>query len=349
MKLKKKKFKAAVLFKLRTKLKIVDLEIPKFLDYGQILVKVAYSGICGSQIGEIEGIKGKDKYLPHCLGHEGSGIVYAVGPGVTKVKKGDRVVMHWKPSEGIDAKPIKYKMNGKTINSGKITTFNEYAVLSENRITKIRDIKINLRDAALLGCTLTTAIGFLNNDIKLKSGESILIWGAGPIGLALTKFSKYLLANPISVVDLSDKKLKEAKSMGADRCFKFKSKKSFKDIYKKNKDSDVVIDTTGNVNVIEKSYEMINNIGRLGLVGVPHYKKKISINPLAINLGKKFIGCHGGTDNPQIDIPNYIQLILKKKIRVNDLIEKVIKLKDINKYISKIKNNQTSKKILIKF
>ena len=345
----KKKFKAAVLFKQKSKLKIVELDFPKFLDYGQVLVKIIYSGICGSQIGEIDGVKGKDKFLPHCLGHEGSGKVFAIGPGVKKVKKGDKVVLHWKPSNGIDAKPARYNMGKKIINSGKITTFSEYSVVSENRITKINKIKINLRDAALLGCTLTTAIGFLNYDIKLKKGESILIWGAGSIGLALTKFSKYLSARPISVVDLSHKKLEEAKKMGADRCFKFKSNRSFKEIYNKNKNSDVVIDTTGNVGIIEKSYDIISSIGRLGLVGVPHHKKKISINPLAINLGKKLVGCHGGIKKPHVDIPNYAKLIRDRKIRVGDLIEKVIKLRQLNEYIYKIKNNKTTKKILIKF
>ena len=67
---------------------------------GQVLVKVECSGICGSQIGEISGAKGEDKYLPHLMGHEGCGYVLDVGEGVTKVKVGDKIILHWKKVKG---------------------------------------------------------------------------------------------------------------------------------------------------------------------------------------------------------------------------------------------------------
>ena len=88
--------KAAVLFKQKKPLKILRLNMPSVLQRGQLLVKIFYSGICGSQIGEIDGVKGNDKYLPHLLGHEGSGKIIKVGPGVQKFKKGDEVILHWK-------------------------------------------------------------------------------------------------------------------------------------------------------------------------------------------------------------------------------------------------------------
>ena len=82
-----------------------------------------YSGICGSQIGEIDGAKGPDKYLPHLLGHEGGGIVLKLGPGVTKVKQGDHVVMHWMKGAGIEGPTAKYAWRNKTVNAGWVTTF----------------------------------------------------------------------------------------------------------------------------------------------------------------------------------------------------------------------------------
>ena len=84
-------FKAAVLYELNKSLVIEELEKPMILNYGQVLVKVLASSICGAQIGEITGAKGEDKYLPHLLGHEGCGIVEYVGDGVTQVKKDDKV------------------------------------------------------------------------------------------------------------------------------------------------------------------------------------------------------------------------------------------------------------------
>ena len=82
-----------------------------------MLVKINYSGICGSQLGEIDGAKGPDNYLPHLLGHEGSGEVLSIGPGVKYVSAGDKVVLHWRKSQGIEASPPSYKWNNKTIRS----------------------------------------------------------------------------------------------------------------------------------------------------------------------------------------------------------------------------------------
>ena len=101
----------------------------KKLDVGQVLVKVEYSGICGSQIGEIDGVKGEDKFLPHLLGHEGSGCVVEIGAGVRKVSKNDKVVLHWKRGSGIESNTPSYISDIGEINAGWVTTFNQYAVV----------------------------------------------------------------------------------------------------------------------------------------------------------------------------------------------------------------------------
>ena len=86
--------KAAILVASERPLIIDDIALSDHLEYGQVLVDVHYSGICGAQINEIDAAKGPDKFLPHLLGHEGSGIVQEIGPGVTTVKKNDHVVLH---------------------------------------------------------------------------------------------------------------------------------------------------------------------------------------------------------------------------------------------------------------
>ena len=100
--------KSAILVESKKPLIITDIDLPKSLNYGQVLVKVCYSGICGAQINEIDAVKGPDKYLPHLLGHEGSGIVEKTGEGVTTVKKGDHVVLHWRKSQGLQSQTPKY-------------------------------------------------------------------------------------------------------------------------------------------------------------------------------------------------------------------------------------------------
>ena len=104
-----KTMKAAILVEQRKPLVIDEISLPQALDVGQVLVKVHYSGICGSQLGEIDGAKGEDKFLPHLLGHEASATVMETGPGVKHVKAGDDVVLHWRKGLGIEGAPPAYR------------------------------------------------------------------------------------------------------------------------------------------------------------------------------------------------------------------------------------------------
>src|SRR6267154_5592743 len=122
---------AAVLVELGKPLELADLEIP-VLKPGQALVEVSYSGVCHTQVGEARGYRGEDKFLPHCLGHEGSGIVRGLSPGVTKVKEGDRAILSWIKGSGGDVPGTVYHWDGRSVNSGAITTFSRYSVISEN-------------------------------------------------------------------------------------------------------------------------------------------------------------------------------------------------------------------------
>ena len=107
--------KAAILVESKKPLIVDNVQLPSNLEFGQVLVKVIYSGICGAQINEIDAVKGPDKFLPHLLGHEGSGIVEGVGKGVTRVKIGDKVVLHWRPSQGVQSTTASYIWNGKKL------------------------------------------------------------------------------------------------------------------------------------------------------------------------------------------------------------------------------------------
>src|SRR5690349_17936896 len=148
---------AAILVEQRKPLLVDEVELPT-LGYGQVLVQVKVSRICGSQLGEIDGVKGPDKYLPHLLGHEGGGIVLEVGPEVSHVKPGDHVVLHWRPGAGLQGAGAKYRLGSRAINAGNITTFQNLTVVSENRLTRIpKDVDFEI--AALLADTLTTGFG----------------------------------------------------------------------------------------------------------------------------------------------------------------------------------------------
>ena len=120
-----KKAKAAVLAKSREPLIVDEIDLPEALGVGQVLVKILYTTICGAQLNEIAAAKGPDKFLPHLLGHEASATVLEIGPGVSNVKPGDTVVLHWRPSLGIQCTPPSYRWRGEKLNAGWVTTFNE--------------------------------------------------------------------------------------------------------------------------------------------------------------------------------------------------------------------------------
>ena len=98
---------AAILVETGKPLCLVDLEIPA-LKAGQVVVEVSMSGVCHTQVLESRGYRGNDRYLPHCLGHEGSGVVRETGPGVKKVSADDRVILSWMKGTGADVNTTTY-------------------------------------------------------------------------------------------------------------------------------------------------------------------------------------------------------------------------------------------------
>src|SRR5262245_61113528 len=129
--------KAAILAESRKPLLIDEITLPDRLEHAQVLVRVHTSGICGAQINEIDAVKGPDRFLPHLLGHEALATVIENGPGVTSCARDDMVIMHWRPGKGMQSQTPAYAWNGRKLNAGWVTTFNDYAVVSENRVTPV--------------------------------------------------------------------------------------------------------------------------------------------------------------------------------------------------------------------
>ena len=349
-KINKINMKAAVLDKLNAPLKILKVDLPEYLDFGQVLVKIHYSGICGSQIGEINGVKGPDKYLPHLLGHEGSGTVIETGKGVKFIKNGEKVILHWRKSQGIDSKTPVYYYKGKKINAGFVTTFNEYAIVSENRLTKLNH-SFDLIKAPLLGCSLTTGFGVVENNANIRVSESVVIYGSGSLGLSMVIAASVAGAYPIIAIDCYKNKLILAKKLGASHIIQSNNYKIILSKIKKilNKDElNTFIDNTGNPKIIELGYNLIDKKGKLILVGVPNKKDKIKIHTLPMHFGKKIIGSEGGDSKPEIDIPRIIKLIKNKKIKLDNIISKIYTLDNINKAIKDVKTGKIDGKCIIK-
>jgi S-(hydroxymethyl)glutathione dehydrogenase/alcohol dehydrogenase len=340
--------KAAILVEQKKPLIVDEVQLPNILEIGQVLVKVHFSGICGSQLGEIDGTKGEDKFLPHLLGHEASGTVIEIGPGVRHVRPGDVVVLHWRKGLGIEGTTPNYLWNGKKLNAGWIATFNEYAIVAENRLTTI-PAESDLEIAALFGCAVTTGFGVIENNAKVRIGESVVVFGAGGVGLNIVQAASLVGAYPIIAVDLYDNRLALAKEMGATHLINSSQIDAEVGIAKvvKKLGVDVFIDNTGQPKIIELGYQITKSQGRVILVGVPKKGNEIQLYSLPLHFGKKISGSHGGESIPQDDIPRYHNMYLAKRISLNNLITEIFSLEEINVAIDRMRSGETSGRCLI--
>ena len=207
------KTQAALLVQTGSPLVVAEIEIPA-LKPGQVLVEITYSGACGTQVMEWRGDKGEDKWVPHCLGHEGTGVVLETGSAVTKVKPDDKVVLSWIKGSGIEAGGAVYEWDGKKVNAGGVTTFQRHAVVSENRLTLLPS-HLPMDVAVLLGCAAPTGMGAVYNVLKVQPGDAIAVFGTGGIGLNALMAASLAGAMPVIGIDPNPTRRAFAKLYGA--------------------------------------------------------------------------------------------------------------------------------------
>jgi len=334
----------AVLVKFGQPLELVDVTLPSDLQPGQVLVAVKRSSICGAQLGEIMGAKGRDPYLPHMLGHEGGGVVEKVGPGVCKIKPGDRVVMHWRKGSGIEASPAYYRTSSELfdgIGGGPVHTFCKKAVVSENRLTQI-DKNIPFEIAALMGCAVTTGFGIICNEAQLRIGQRVTIIGCGGVGLSAILGAKLAGASIVYAIDINKDALVMASRMGAVVAH-------YDDLtFKMCGDSDIVIECTGVPDVINTALNLTASGGKLILVGQPHHICDVTFTRMRKHYnGKTILDSQGGLTNPDVDIPRYLRLWRTGKLPLMGLITKYFPLEDVNRAIESIRSGVAGKHMLV--
>jgi 2-desacetyl-2-hydroxyethyl bacteriochlorophyllide A dehydrogenase len=329
--------KAVILEKLDSDLTVGEIELTP-LQYGQVLVKNLVSGLCGAQLQEISGLKGNANFLPHLMGHEGCGIVQEVGVGVNTVKVGDKVVMHWRKGDGIEAPFPSYIYNGNKMSSGKVTTLSEYSIVSENRITTVPDDTPE-ELCALLGCGLTTALGVITNEADVKFGESVLIIGSGGVGINLIQGAKLASAYPIYAVDVIEEKRDLCLAIGATEFINSTTTSI-------DRKFDIIIDTTGIPNVLSNAIELLSGKGRLILVGQPKPGQDVNIpnaNKLFEGSGKVIRATQGGMTSPTDDIPRYINLHKSGLLDISKIITHRFDIDDINEAFKLLRSGKAGR------
>lgn len=340
--------KAAILRDLNQPLSIEEITFNK-LQKGQVLIKLAYSGVCHSQLMEVRGKRGEDKWLPHLLGHEGTGIVQDIGEGVTKVKIGDKVILGWIKGEGINAQPASYECcSNHTINSGNVTTFNEFSVVSENRVTLLPEgVPMDL--GVLFGCAIPTGAGIILNEVKPKKDSSIAIFGLGGIGLSALMATTLFECKNIIAIDIEDDKLNLAKEFGAAHIINSKKENPLIKIMEltNNQGVDYSVECSGIAKVIEDAFSILKTNGGLCVFAShPQNGDKISLDPFDLICGKQIKGSWGGASIPDKDIPKIAQLYLDGKLPLEKLINKRYSLDEINEALNDLENRKVTRPLI---
>jgi Zn-dependent alcohol dehydrogenase len=234
--------------------------------------------------------------------------VQEIGEGVTKVRPGDKVVLHWRKGSGIESDFPVYEYQGKKMSSGKITTFSEYSIVSENRMTVVPPETDN-DFCALLGCGLSTALG-VTKDIQIQ--DRVLVIGTGGLGSCIAKTSK---GNTKTV------------GVGDELPSGF---------------FDFIIDTSGNKERIETSLPLLDDGGTFIMVGQPNTDITIkNINHLfGQEKGKTIKAVQGGGFDPDTDIPNSLH------INIDGLVSHRCKLENINEMLDLMRTGK-AKRIMI--
>jgi Zn-dependent alcohol dehydrogenase len=289
---------AYILRKSGTVPEIETIQIGDQLKRGQVLVQILYTSFCGTQVEEIFSSRRNAKHMPHIFGHEASARVLSTGPDVHTVQAGQEVVVHWrKSSRGLDSVAGIYQSEREKLSSGKVVTLTSHAVVPENRISLIPP-GLPASHAALLGCSYSTGWGAVINSGGLLPGEKVLVIGFGGVGRAAVVAAHARGARSIVVIDPRDLTNSDINSLGVEEVFTTMDNWLSATKERGGHFPDLVIDTAGAINSLEKLIEEIPTDSRLILVGMPKNDEKLSLNTQKLLDGLVIKGSNGGDVDP---------------------------------------------------
>ncbi|MEM1755828.1 MAG: alcohol dehydrogenase catalytic domain-containing protein [Thermoplasmata archaeon] len=305
-------------------IRVEETEVPE-IDDDEVLIKVSYCGICGSDITAFK----TGNYVPGIIiGHEFSGIVIKKGKNVNNVNEGDKVVglsliPCGKCEYCLSGKPNLCKnalMTGITINGA----FAEYVKLPKDAVLKI-DNKLNAIEATLVE-PLAIVLHAINIS-SFKPGKSILIQGAGPIGLLTLGMMKISGASKIFLSEISDKRIEVARNLSSDVYFINPSKNNIFSFIEKETDGegvDIIFDTTGSPTAIKSNYTLVKRGGEIVILGIPELPVESDIFTLVMNE----ITIKGSFEGVN-EFKDAIDFISQRKVNFSSIITSIIPIEKI--------------------
>ncbi|MHB8628101.1 MAG: Zn-dependent alcohol dehydrogenase [Aggregatilineales bacterium] len=361
---------AAVLLQPNTPLEIMELTLQAPME-GEVLVKLAASGVCHS---DYHLISGATKHpLPAVLGHEGAGIVEAVGKGVTRLKPGDHVVLNWAPACGtcfycqhgkpnlcetftapiwagtmLNGTPRLYRNGAPVYHYCGLATFAHYAVVpQESCITVRRDVPLEV--AALVGCAVATGVGAAFYTAGVRPGESVVVVGCGGVGLNILQGAALCGAYPIIAVDTNPAKMAFAMQFGATHSLiaNAESLQAIRDLTG-GRGADYVFEAIGVPAVQEQLLDYVRPGGELVLVGISPMGTSTNFPSAILTRQEKVVkGSYYGTIDAARDFPLLLDLYVAGKLKLHELISKEYQLTQINEAFASMLSGSVARGVIL--
>lgn len=356
--------RAAVLYEVRTPLRVEEFDLPE-LGSSHVHVRLAASGVCHS---DWHVVKGDWPHIPvpGILGHEGAGIVEAVGSEVSTVKPGDHVVLSWKRNCGMcemcqrgypnlcdetpDLRtrphfPGSERVMDKMLGLG---TFGTETIVPEDVVIPI-DKDISLGTAALVGCGVMTGVGAVINTAQVEPGMSVAVFGCGGVGLNCIQGAALVGADPIIAVDIRENKLQMAKVFGATHIVNAAHEEPVARIR----------DITGGPGVhyafeaiglvaepFVQSIDCTRKRGVTVYVGHAPFDTPVTLDARVLMQEKMVMGSMYGTARPRIDFPRLLKLYKQGRLRLDELVSREYALEDINEAFEALDRGEVARSIL---
>jgi len=356
--------KAAVCYEFGKPLVVEEVEIDP-PQAGEVKIKLAATAICHSDVHFLRGEWGGQ--VPVIAGHESSGTVSALGPGVTGLQTGDRVVVSLLRSCGrcfhctigepylcdgefaLNTYSRVHTVHGQTIHQGLLTgSFAQYTIVDQSQCVKLPDA-MPLDRAALLACGVITGLGAVTNTAHIAPRSSVAVIGVGGVGLNTVQGAALSGARQIIAVDVADAKLALARDFGATDVINAKAGDTVAAVMALTGGTgvDYAFVTVGSSSALDQGFSMIRTGGTTVVVGIPKFDEPAVLKVHHLIDGRKLIGSRMGSTHLSVDVPRLVAFYLQGKLKLDELITGRYGLSDINQALASSESGQALRNVIL--